>query len=134
MQLENLKSSLSKQTLERDEWISWAAYFASITEPPTTPSTKSYMLPLFTDSSNNPAMVWHGMKIIRQATNYINPGQTPVMEVDQPLFTLAKQLQWNFPRSEIGEDSFLVTLGALHIEKMLWMGLCLFRWCAHEVQ
>ena len=132
--LENLKSSLSKQTLERDEWISWAAYFASITEPPTTPPTKSYMLPLFTESSNNPAMVWHGMKIISQATNYINPGQTPVMEVDQPLFTLAKQLQWNFPQSEIGEDSFLVTLGALHIEKMLWMGLCLFRWCAHEVQ
>ena len=49
-----------------------------------------------------------------------NPGQTPVMEVDQPLFSLAKQLQWNFPQSENGENSFLVTLAALHIEQMLW--------------
>ena len=42
------------------------------------------------------------------------------MEVDQPLFTLAKQLQMNFPQSKNGEDSFLVTVGALHIEQMLW--------------
>ena len=65
-------------------------------------------------------MVWHGMKIIRNAINHINPGQTPVMEADQPLFTLAKKLQWQNPESEFGESCFLVTLGAMHTEKMLW--------------
>ena len=42
----------------------------------------SHMLPLFTESPNSPEMVWHAMKMIRDATVYINPGQTPVMEVD----------------------------------------------------
>ena len=65
-------------------------------------------------------MVWHGMKIIRKAINYINPGQIPVMEADQPRFTLARKLQWKNPMTELGEDSFLVTLGAMHTEKMLW--------------
>ena len=78
------------------------------------------MLPIFIESSNNPAMVWHGLKVIRQAINYINPGQTPVMEVDQPLFTLAKKLQWKNQGTEFDEESFLVTLGAMHTEKMLW--------------
>ena len=59
-------------------------------------------------------------KVICQAINYINPGQTPVMEVDQPLFTLAKKLQWKNPGTEFDEESFLVTLGAMHTEKMLW--------------
>ena len=59
-------------------------------------------------------------KFIRQAINYINQGQTPVMEVDQPLFTLAKKLQWKNPGTEFDEESFLVTLGAMHTEKMLW--------------
>ena len=46
--------------------------------------------------------------------------QTSVMEVYQPLFTLAKKLQWRYPDSEYGENHFLVTLGAMHTEKMLW--------------
>ena len=115
-----MKSILWEQTFEANEWISWAAYYASITEPPATSPTKSYMLPLFTESSNSPALVWHGMKVLLQSINNINPGQTPVMVADQALFTLAKKLQWKYPQTAHGEDSFLVTLGAIHTEKMLW--------------
>ena len=42
------------------------------------------------------------------------------MDADQPLFTLAKPLQWEFPDSDIAEDKYLVMLGAMHIEKMMW--------------
>ncbi len=112
--------TLSQQVIEPGEWISWAAYHASITEPPATPPTKSYMLPIFIESSNSPIMVWHGMTVLHRAISYLNPGQTPVMVADQPLFTLAKKLQWKFPQTDHGEDSFLVTLGAMHTEKMLW--------------
>ena len=42
------------------------------------------------------------------------------MVADQPLYTLAKKLQWKFPDTEYGEDSFLVMLGPMHTEKMLW--------------
>ena len=64
-------------------------------------------------------MAWHTMKILRATTKYLNPNQTPVMSVmvaDQPLFSLAKELQWKFARAEFGEDSFLVLLGLMHTE------------------
>ncbi len=38
-----------------------------------------------------------------------------VITVDQPLYTLAKQIQWNWPVTH-GEDSFVVMFGGLHIE------------------
>jgi len=33
------------------------------------------------------------MDTIKEATPFLNPGQTPAMAVDQPLFALAKQIQ-----------------------------------------
>ena len=38
------------------------------------------------------------------------------MGVDQPLFAIAKQIQWKFP-NEDDEDNFVVWLGGLHLEK-----------------
>ena len=37
------------------------------------------------------------------------------MAVDQPLFALAKQIQWQWPES-YGVDKFVVMFGGLHIE------------------
>ena len=45
----------------------------------------------------------------------LNPGQVPIITVDQPLLTIAKQIQWNWTASH-GEDQFIVMFGALHIE------------------
>ena len=118
--LERVRNLLVKENLEAGQWISWAAYYASITEPTSFIPSKSYMLPLFTESPTSPTMAWHAMNVLRQTINYLNPGQTPVMVADQPLFTLAKKLQWKFPQTELGENSFLVTLGPMHTEKMLW--------------
>ena len=111
--------------------------------------SKSYMLPLFTEKADSPVTVNHCMKMIVKATSHLNPGltrllgrileepvhtlepsavgargdssygQTPVMVGDQPLFTLAKRLQWRHPNTDIAEGNFLVMIGAMH-EKMLW--------------
>ena len=118
--LERVRNLLVKEDLEGGEWLSCAAYFASITEPTSLPPAKSYMLPLFTESPTSPTMAWHAMKVLCKAVNYLNPGQIPVMVAEQSLFMLAKKLQWKFPQTELGEDSFLVILGPMHIEKMLW--------------
>lgn len=118
--LEHVKSLLEKETLDTDDWISWAAYYASTLPHPCNPPAQSHMLPLFTESPTSSTMVWHGMKIIQQITSYLNPGQIPIMVADQPLFTLAKKLQWKFPESAYGENSLLVMLGPMHTEKMLW--------------
>ena len=36
-------------------------------------------------------------------------------KLNQPLFTLAKQIQWNFPE-KYGEDKFVIIFGDLHVE------------------
>ena len=38
------------------------------------------------------------------------------MAVDQPLFALAKQIQWQYLES-YGEDKFVVMFGGLHVER-----------------
>ena len=39
------------------------------------------------------------MDIIKRAVEHLNPGQVPVLTVDQPLFAIAKIIQWNWPES-----------------------------------
>ena len=39
----------------------------------------------------------------------------PTITVDQPLYTLAKQIHWIWPVRH-GEDQFMVMFGGLHIE------------------
>ena len=77
------------------------------------------LLPLFSEKSATIAMVKHGMECLKQITNFLNPNQTPVMVFDQPLFTIAKYVQWSWPQS-LGEQSFVVMLGGFHIEMTLW--------------
>jgi hypothetical protein len=77
------------------------------------------MLPLFYKKSSTPAMIKHGMDMIQQATEFLNPGQIPVITMDQPLFAIAKYVQWFLPE-KYGEDHFVIMLGGLHIE----MALC----------
>ena len=46
---------------------------------------------------------------------FLNPGQTPVIAADQPLYALAKQIQWHWPEN-YGEYKFVMMFGGLHIE------------------
>ena len=48
--------------------------------------------------------------------DHINSGQIPVIAFDQPLYTIAKQIQWKWPEM-YGEKKFVIMLGGLHIEK-----------------
>ena len=54
-------------------------------------------------SSNNIAApfisIRHSIDVIKKDTEYLNPGQLSVIAVDQPLFTVAWQIQWNWPES-----------------------------------
>ena len=109
-----------KDTLGKEEWISWAAYYATQSNHLPQSLTRSHVLPLLMDTANSPMTIMHCMKIIKRTTEYLNPGQTPVIVADQPLFTIAKRLQWEYHDSAVSEDNYLVMLGAMHIEKMLW--------------
>ena len=70
---------------------------------------------MFRDKANTPAMIKHGIDVLSEITNHVNPGQVPVMTVDQPLFAIAKKIQWKWPDT-YGEKHLVVLLGGLHIE------------------
>ena len=60
-------------------------------------------------------MIKHSMDVVKSAVEHLNPVQTPVITFEQPLFALAKQMQWKWPE-DYGEDKFVVMFGGLHIE------------------
>ena len=71
-------------------------------------------------------MIKHGMDVQKWAIQYLNPGQIPVTTFDQPLFALAKLVQWKWPESH-GEAKHVVMLrggggggGGVSIRKWLY--------------
>lgn len=110
---------LMKSSLEKVDYISWAAFHASFQSNPVDPSAVIALLPLFYEKAATLAMVKHGMDIQKRITDYLNPDQIPVITFDQPLFALGKFVQWKWPES-YGEKKFVVMFGGLHVEMALW--------------
>jgi len=111
---------LAKDKLDVNDYLSWAAFHASTEPDPEDPTSAIIaLLPMFFEKAATIAMIKHGMDVLKKVTNNLNSGQTPVMAFDQPLFALAKYVQWSWPQS-FGEDSFVVMFGGLHIEMALW--------------
>jgi len=104
-----------------EKWLSWSAFHAQNAQD-VHYVTRMAMLPLFRDSAASIAMVKHSMDIVRTAVSDLSPNQTPVMTADQPLYAIAKQIQWNMPQTH-GEDHFVMMLGGLHIEMAALKGL-----------
>jgi hypothetical protein len=81
----------------------------------------------FVENAHSLAIIAHSMRVIKASIQYINPTQTPVIALGQPLFALAKEIQWKLP--EFSEQNIVVMMERLHIEmasfKMLgkWMSV-----------
>ena len=73
------------------------------------------LLPLFYEVAHSEAMILHSMKVVKDAIVHLNMDQVPIIAMDQPLFAIAKQIQWSMP-STYGEDKFIIMFGGLHIE------------------
>jgi hypothetical protein len=116
---------LRQEVQSIDDPIAWAAFHSSAQPPRNFDVTITTLLPLFPDDSKSVAMIRHSMDVIKRAVEHVNPGQVPVITVDQPLFAIAKIIQWNWPES-YGEDKFVVLLGGLHIEMaaLATLGIC----------
>ena len=97
------------------ENLSWSSFYSSKKRGPTVEVSFTSLLPLFQEAAHSVAMIKHSMDKVKEITDFLNPGQTPVITADQPLFVIAKQIQWEWP-SIYGEDKFVVMFGGLHIE------------------
>ena len=60
-------------------------------------------------------MIKHSFDVIRKAVEFLNLGQTTVVAFDQPLFAIAKQIQWQWP-DLYGEKRLIVMFGGIHTE------------------
>ena len=110
------------EKLTKEQCVSRAAFHASVASDPLDPPAISSLLPLFYEKAATLSMIKHGMDIQQQITSHLNPGQIPITTFDQPLFALAKTVQWRWPESH-GEKKHVVMFGGLHIEMALWTTL-----------
>ena len=55
------------------------------------------------------------MDKISDTVAFLNPGQVPVIAADQPIYVVAKQIQWYWPQ-QYGEDKLVIMFGGFHIE------------------
>ena len=111
----NTRRLISEGIHSVDDPISWAAFHSNQEPPHDFDVTIGSFLPLFPDDSKSVAMISHVMYVVQQAVRHLNPGQVPVLTLDQPLHAIAKQIQWNWP-SGYGEDKFVILLSGLHLE------------------
>ncbi len=100
-----------------DEYVLLAAYHASMTLSVAHLPYISSLLPLLVEKTT--AMARHVMIVLKHATEYLNPGQIPVMFGDHPLYAKMKLLQ--LEESDIFGE-VCVMLGDLHIEMTVFRG------------
>ena len=111
-----------KEEISSESTISWPAYHATYSTDKCVKekqSAASCLLPLFYDVAHTEAMICHSMKVVKKAVSFLNGDQTPVIAMDQPLFTIAKRIQWSLPEL-YGEQKFVIMFGGLHIEMALF--------------
>ena len=128
------RDGISKHTKEEYQWLdnasevienkrtgddsldtSWFAFHASRQTPGIRATCSTILLPLFQESAHTVAMIKHSLDVISKAVEHLNPGQSLVVTFDQPLYVLAKQIQFRWPE-KYGEDKLVVIFGGLHIE------------------
>ena len=74
------------------------------------------VLPRFPDKAASVPMVKHAMHVLKDDTQFLTPGQTPVLDMDQPIYAIGKLIQWKWCNIDLSEDTFVLMLGSLHIE------------------
>ena len=52
------------------------------------------LMPLLLENAHATALLSHVMNLVKEAVEHLNPNQTPVLTMDQPLSTIARDIQW----------------------------------------
>lgn len=60
-------------------------------------------------------MICHAIDVITKAVDFLNQERVPVLACDQPLYAIAKKVQWNF-RTVYSEKKLVVMFGGFHTE------------------
>lgn len=90
--------------------ITWAAHHATRKRSQSSEVSITSVSLLLRNKALAVATIMHTMEKIQLTVAFLNP----VIATDQPLYALAKQIQWQWQLC--GEDKFIVMFGGLHVE------------------
>ena len=93
----------------------FAAYHSKANVQPDVHVCHNVMLPLLPAHIQSPATVRHLMNIVTRIVSTVNSSQPAVITADQPVYAIAKYVQWTYPEL-YGEDKIVMMMGGLHIE------------------
>ena len=111
-----LHQLLKKDGLDNGDCISWAAFHTKNHPLAIQPKANIALLPIFYENAHSPTVVKHAMTVAMHALLHLNPDQVPVIAMDPPLYSMAKQIQWSWPDTMGTMDKYIVMLGGLHTE------------------
>ena len=97
--------------------VTFAGFFSnSQLQEDVKPRAVIGVFPVFNEEkADTLSMQKHAMLVTKKAIAFVNPGQTPVLEGDCPLYARQKRCQWLFPE-ELGEQQMVCIIGFLHLE------------------
>ena len=95
--------------------VTWSAHHASKKIRAPFEVSINALLPLPRNQAHPVATIKHVMDKISDTVAFLNPGQVPVIAADQPIYAVAKQIQWYWPE-QYGEDKLVIMFGGLHIK------------------
>ncbi len=76
--------------------MTWAGFNSSLMdEDSIKPRAVTGVLPLFSDKAASVSMVKHAMSVIKDGIHFLNPGQTPVIGMDQLYMPLGSSSSGN---------------------------------------
>ena len=81
-------------SLNQEDVLAWAAFRASLPAPSYLVVVVA-LLPVYLEDAHSAAVILYGMNFADRIVQYVNSDQTLVLAMDQPLFAIPKQIQWN---------------------------------------
>ena len=85
-------------------------------------SSKSSIKPLLLENVHATALLSRVVNLVKEAVEHLNPNQTPVLTMDQPLSAIAKEIQW------LWSDSFSNNKYVIMTRGWVWVGVGSSRW------
>ena len=109
------KVLMEKDGVLQDMPVTYSGFFSHNQSESVRPKAVVGVFPVFYEKASSMSMQKHSMLVVKNATEFINPGQIPVIEGDCPLYAQQKKCQWLFP-DEVGESKMVCFMGFLHVE------------------
>ena len=75
------------------------------------------LMPLLIENAHATALLSRVMNLVKKAVERLNPNQTPVLTMDQPLPAIAKEIQW------LWSDSFSNNKYVIMTRGWVWVGV-----------